>query len=464
MPFVPVVNFWSTQSSISLDELRAANDREELWYTDADNQVVADLLGHGARPNTSDAEAVKTAVREVDGVIGLLRATELDLSVRALAVDGASLFGNDRITDLTQWPLTARVETSAAWDQSASWTLVSVGDIMLDRGVITHVNAAGGDKQYLFDGGTSRVTRLRCCSFFGYTYPDVERTGNRGLVREMLTEADLTLGNLESGVLHNAPHHADPEGFQFTADSTWMPVLARNGFDIISTANNHSRDAGIRGMSTAIESITDAGMVPIGSGVGADAASPRYVNVNGVRVAFIACNAITGSPGVPGDGVVGSLHCKKGPVGESIREARRNADVVLVVPHWGIEYEQPASYQYELSQQWIDAGADMIIGAHSHFPGGIYEYNGRVSLLSLGNFIFDQDFRQTTLMGLVVEATFNGAVPVQMRVHPLLNVDAQPNLANPETDGQWAFDIMKWQSRRLDWGGTPPDFDGYPMR
>jgi len=88
-------------------------------------------------------------------------------------------------------------------------------------------------------------------------------------------------------------------------------------------------------------------------------------------------------------------------------------------------------------------------------------------MLSMGNFIFDQDFRQTTLQGLVVETTWYGNKPAQIWVHPLLNVDAQPNFADPNTDGQWAFDVMKWQSEpgKLDWGGSPaPNFGNTPPK
>jgi len=109
----------------------------------------------------------------------------------------------------------------------------------------------------------------------------------------------------------------------------------------------------------------------------------------------------------------------------------------------------------------------MIIGSHNHFPGGIYDYNGHVAMLSMGNFIFDQTFRQTTLQGLVVETTWYGSKPAQIWVHPLLNVDSQPNFADPNGDGQWAFEVMKWQSvpGKLDWGGTPaPDFGNTPPK
>lgn len=253
MPFVPVINFWSTRDLISLDELRGEYRAGRVWVADSDDEAVSSLLGESGfnRSAALDAAAVIAAVKE--GALGILRATDLHPSVRALAIDEVSLFGNDRISDVNEWPLLATVETAEPWDQAATWTLVAVGDMMFDRLVIDHLNDAGGDKQHLFDGGTSRVTRLRCCSHFGYQYPDVERTGDRGLVRAMLTGADLTIGNMESGVLYGAPHHPDPRGFRFTADASWMPVLADNGFDVLSMANNHARDGGVRGIREGIQ-------------------------------------------------------------------------------------------------------------------------------------------------------------------------------------------------------------------
>ena len=461
MPFVPVVNFWSTRNSISLDDLRAAAASGELWVADDDGAVYEALGAPGfARSQPVDAAAVIAAVK--DGGIGVLRATDLVPSVRALGIGGVNLFGEGRISDIGQWPLTATVQSGAQWDQSKNWVLVSAGDIMGDRGVRTAVEATGKGPSYLFDGGTSKVDRLKCCSYFNYTYPVVSRTGNSGAVEKMIQGADFAMANLETGVLPNPPLH--PTGFTFTTDPSYLQAVKDGGFDYLSNANNHSKNGGAKGLSTAMSTLDQLGILHAGAGVGPEAAAqPAITTINGETVAIISCDAIArGYWAKPGQ--VGTNSCREGSVSQTIHQIRDSVDVIIVFPHWGIEYEQPAAYQYDLSREWIDAGADMIIGAHNHFPGGIYDYNGHVAMLSMGNFIFDQDFRQTTLMGLVVETTWNGNKVAQIWVHPLLNVDAQPNFADPATDGQWAFDIMKWQSKGLDWGGTPAPFSGYPFR
>ncbi|CAN5766361.1 hypothetical protein BH24CHL5_BH24CHL5_06090 [soil metagenome] len=347
------------------------------------------------------------------------------------------------------WPLNASVASTEAWDQAASWTLVAAGDIMLDRGVAEQTTILGKGADYLFDGGTARVTRVRCCSFFNYPYPDVERTGNGGLVRELLTGADLTMANLETAVLVDAPYHEG--GFTFTADASLLPALADAGFDLLSLANNHSRDAGERGIRTAIEQLSALGIAHAGAGEGAAVFEPAYVEANGNTVAVIACNAIRGGGSVePAPGRVQSMSCNDGSVARSVRAAREGADVVIVFPHWGVEYyPKPRAYQRRLAAEWTTAGADMIVGAHSHFPGGMEDIDGRLVFYSLGNFIFDQDFRQATMMGLVPEMTFNGSRLVQVRLHATLIVDAQPNLADPDGDAQFAYDLVREGSRGL---------------
>ncbi len=470
MPFVPVINFWSTRTSMPMAELKAALGGSTDKYStivvpadDADALAAAAGVTLGSNVERSSVDDVIAAAKA--GGLGFLRATDVGPSVRALGIDDLNLFGEQRIKDIAQWPLSATVQSSVTWDQSKSWVLVSAGDIMGDRGVRTAVEASGKGPSYLLDGGTSKVDRIKCCSFFNYQYPVVSRTGNAGAVQKVVSGADFAMANLETGVLPNAPYHA--QGFTFTTDPSYLQVIKDFGFDLVSNANNHSKNGGAKGLSTAMSTLDELGILHAGAGVGPEAAAqPVITDINGEKVAIIACDAIAhGYWAKPGQ--VGTNSCKEGSVTRTIHQVRDSVDVIIVFPHWGIEYEQPVAYQFALSREWFDAGADMVIGAHNHFPGGIYDYNGHVAMLSMGNFIFDQSFRQTTLQGLVVETTWNGSKVAQIWVHPLLNVNTQPNFADPNTDGQWAYDVMKWQSEpgKLDWGGSaPPTFGKTPPK
>ena len=82
-------------------------------------------------------------------------------------------------------------------------------------------------------------------------------------------------------------------------------------------------------------------------------------------------------------------------------------DALFVMPHWGIEYERekPSAQQRQEAHALIDAGADVIIGAHPHVIQPIELYQDKPIFYSLGNFIFDQYFSQETMEGLAVGVT-----------------------------------------------------------
>jgi poly-gamma-glutamate capsule biosynthesis protein CapA/YwtB (metallophosphatase superfamily) len=447
MPFVPVAGFWTTAESISRAELLSiAGGREQLVVMAADAEAIGALLGidPGNWTQVASLEELEAALTRA---IGIVRITEVTPRVHALALDGVSLFGVDRVRDLAEWPLLARVSADAGWDQSASWTWVAAGDVMMDRGVALAVREHGGDGDYLFDGGTARVTGTKCCSFFGFDYPTTERTGNAGAVRDLLTSADLATANLESAVLVNAPYHA--KGFTFTADASLLDAVDRAGFDFMSMGNNHIRNAGPRGIRTAAEQLDLRGISHSGAGRGDASGEPGYVDVNGLRVAIISCDAIIGG-WTAGPEKFGTFNCRHSDVVGRIQEVRPNADVVVVFPHWGHEYHpKPADYQRRMAASWFDAGADLVIGAHSHIAGAVEEIDGHMVFYSMGNLVFDQDFRQSTMMGVVPEMTFNGTTLVQVQLHATLIVDSQPNLCAAEDGGQFVFDQMREASDAL---------------
>jgi poly-gamma-glutamate capsule biosynthesis protein CapA/YwtB (metallophosphatase superfamily) len=454
MPFVPVVGFWSTESSISRDQLEDALTGESSRFPSilvpaGDEDAIAGALGVTLASNVRSGTAAEIRQAAADGALGLMRAIDVTPAVHALALDGVSLFGNERLATIAEWPLKATVDAPHAWDQAASWTLVAGGDILLDRGVARQVTNLGKGVDFPFDGGDARITRLRCCSQFGYEYPITQRTGNRGAMREMLSGADIAMANLESAVLENAPFH--DHGFTFTGDVRLLTGIDNAGIDFLSLANNHIGNGGRRGITTAMDELDRLGIAHGGAGRDEAAASqPTYLEVNGFTLAMLPCDAIARGFWSRGE-EVGSQGCQRDSLVEQIRNAAAAADVVVVFPHWGREYRaRPVAYQRALAAEWVDAGADLVIGGHSHWAGGIEDIDGNLVFYSLGNFVFDQDFSQPTMMGVVLELTFAGDRLAQAWLHPTLILNqAQPNFADPLGDGEFVIDQMRAGSEGL---------------
>ena len=87
-----------------------------------------------------------------------------------------------------------------------------------------------------------------------------------------------------------------------------------------------------------------------------------------------------------------------------IEKAKENCDYLCVYVHWGIERNTtPEDYQKSMAKQYIDAGADAVIGSHPHVLQGIEFYQGKPIFYSLGNFIFNQDIASTMAVQIEID-------------------------------------------------------------
>jgi poly-gamma-glutamate synthesis protein (capsule biosynthesis protein) len=168
-----------------------------------------------------------------------------------------------------------------------------------------------------------------------------------------------------------------------------------------------------------------------------EATAPVVVTAQGVRFAFLGFSAVNAplwaaeaSPGV------GPL--QKEIVGDAIRRAQEQADVVIALPHWGREYQAEISWeQFKAAQEMVEAGAMLVVGNNPHRVQGMETFpNGAVVAYALGNFVFDQEWSdgtQYTLQGVMLRATFRGAQLQGIELIPIHIYDNfQPRLAPPE--------------------------------
>jgi poly-gamma-glutamate capsule biosynthesis protein CapA/YwtB (metallophosphatase superfamily) len=463
MPLVPVVGFWSTDTQIGLDELRGALTGQPGRYDRVvasrdDRDAISAWLG-SALPDSveaGDAEAIRQLVR--NGALGLMRASDVTPAVRALAIGDAALFGEERVPDISAWPLVINVQAplDQAWDQPKTWTLLAGGDMFLDRGVYREIVERGKGVDHPFDGGTARVTGHHCCGEYVTTYPipDIELTGNEGAVRKLTQGADLTIANLENPVPDNWVYH--PHDYVFSGNPEFLQSFVNAGVDYVSMANNHIKDMGTQAIADSRKNLEAAGLAYSGAGKNArEAGEIAYLQAKDTRIAIVACvSGMTGAAALADANTSGGLDCRTRFTVPRIEKARRTADLVIVFAHWGIEYDRkPAELQRQLAQEWVDAGADLILGAHSHVQGAIEEIDGTVVLYSLGNLIFDQNWWTDSSESYLAEMTFAGNQLVQLRLHPFVMVDqAMPALLDPaKDDGKLVLKDTREASDHLDW-------------
>jgi poly-gamma-glutamate capsule biosynthesis protein CapA/YwtB (metallophosphatase superfamily) len=253
-------------------------------------------------------------------------------------------------------------------------------------------------------------------------------------LRDSLAAADITFGNLESPIAHD-PSTAPDSSVLFTAPPAAADALARAGFDIVSTANNHAWDGGRAAVEETMRQLTRAGVRFVGSGLGRDMAEqPVILERHGWRVAFFALTRAWNPAPYTFHSHAGSSYIAWGDTGRlypAIRELKANgrADLVVVSMHGGTEYaDTPPKHMQELARGVVDAGADLVLAHHPHVLQPVVWYKRRPIVQSLGNFVFLQDdpwTRLSAILRVVVTPDRRlrlSAIPVRVGHQPTLAI------------------------------------------
>jgi poly-gamma-glutamate synthesis protein (capsule biosynthesis protein) len=460
VPLVPVTGFWSTERTITRRALaaavagRSAHPRQ-IFVSAVDLASLVAALGVAAGPNVRalPPAKVRAALAKTPNALGLLRAEDVTPDVRALAVDGVALFGEKRIRDLAAWSLLVAEPAAAAlstFEPASLWTLAAGGDVMLDREPYRLAVLQGRGTDYPWDGGTATITARLCCGAPGQAIVVGRRTGNQGAVRALLRGADVALVNLEGPAPDDHAYH--PDGYVFTMDPKLLAGLDRAGIDVVSLANNHILNAGAVGVTQTIRRLDNLGIAHAGAGRNAAAARrPAWLEAAGLRIAFLAHNGVAPRRNATRT-TAGAAPLEIAPIRDDIRAARRaGADVVVVVPHWGREYtDAVTAEQRRIGAGLVAAGADLVLGGHSHWAGPLELVDSRLVVYSLGDLVFDLQHDARSQQGLIAELTFVGRRLAQVDLHPTLILEAsQPNLLDPDGGGDALLRAIRASSAQL---------------
>ncbi|MFP4364025.1 MAG: CapA family protein [Spirochaetia bacterium] len=216
------------------------------------------------------------------------------------------------------------------------------------------------------------------------------------LVLPELLDADISFCNLESPVAFQGVQGREkPEYITMRAAPGTLLALVESGFDVVSLANNHMTDYGPAALLETRENLDVLGITHTGAGSSLETAcAPALLTRENISFAFLAFAeeiwavraADTDTPGI----APYNAELIENQIRSVITEY--NPDYLFVSLHWGYEFDYfPAEYQMRDARQFIDAGADVIIGHHPHVLQGIELYNNGIIFYSLGNFLFDMD-------------------------------------------------------------------------
>ena len=196
---------------------------------------------------------------------------------------------------------------------------------------------------------------------------------------------------------------APDKQFTFRVHPEKVKLMQEMGIDLVTLANNHALDYGRDAMLDTIDTLDHAGIRHVGAGKNlAEARKPDVVELNGRTFAFIGATRVyPEADWAAGTDSAGMFSAYDGgaQLAEEVKAAKQQADYVIAYVHWGIEREEtPNEVQKSIAHRLVDAGADLVVGAHPHVLQGIEYYQGVPIAYSLGNFVFGSSIPSTALL------------------------------------------------------------------
>ncbi|MEM8696768.1 MAG: CapA family protein [Pseudomonadota bacterium] len=254
-------------------------------------------------------------------------------------------------------------------DEPPTYTVIGVGDIMMG----SDWPEPGMDPRVIPGGDPAMVMGTDLVEMFG--------------------AADVVFGNYE-GTIHSSDEDAKTCGnpefcYVFRSPPFHADYLRRAGFTLMSHANNHARDFGESGRNATIANLTRTGIAVAGGDRDGMRIGVQTLE-DGRRVALVAFGH---NPGLL------SVH-DYARVGEMVRAADAQADIVMVSCHIGAEgarydrvtreteiyLEEDRGNPFRFARTAVDAGADIVFCHGPHIPRAVEVYQGRFIAYSLGNF------------------------------------------------------------------------------
>lgn len=223
---------------------------------------------------------------------------------------------------------------------------------------------------------------------------------------QILTEADILMVNHEFPFSDRGLPMPDKQ-YTFRCSPSYVAALNEMGVDVVSLANNHTLDYGKEALTDTFATLDDAGILYGGAGDTVERAEQvQVIEVNGKRYGFLAVSRVIPTMDWKIEySAPGLFSCYDDTrLIELIAEAKKTCDFLAVYPHWGVEYQAyPEDYQVRFAKRWVEAGADLIVGCHTHCLQGASFIDGKPVFYSLGNFMFGREIDRSAVLKVTIQ-------------------------------------------------------------
>ncbi|WP_019153882.1 CapA family protein [Robertmurraya massiliosenegalensis] len=266
-------------------------------------------------------------------------------------------------------------------------------------------------------------------------------------VKNIISTADLAIANFETTTAGDAqPYTGYPV---FNSPDEVIDAIQHAGFDVLTTANNHSLDTGSKGLKRTVEVINTKGLETVGTYSKKPESRILIKEVKGIKIAILSYTEMINSVGTQyaPDELNDMINMMdKDKVIQDIQEAKDSgADLIMAFMHWGNEYEEnPSEKQIEYAELMAQEGVNIILGSHPHViqKSEYIEVGEQKSFViySMGNFISNQ--RMETLSSKN-ELTEDGVI---------VKFDIRKNNETNETTIEQVNYVPTWVYRNMEEG------------
>lgn len=289
------------------------------------------------------------------------------------------------------------------------------GTLEADDGSVPPLSlAVGGD--VCFGLGTADYMAAS-----GPAYPWAE-------IAALLSACDFSVANLEGPLCRSGTPHPDQPTNHIKGDASCAPPMAAAGLDALCLANDHIMDYGSAGLEETLNILSGQDMEGFGAGPSRQVAEQPLVMEadNGARLALVAFCDVAPPSYAAGENSPGISAAASERVAGAVSRAAEEAPYVMAYFHWG-ELSSPyiTARQRELARAAVAAGADLVVGCHSHMVQGMEIWQGVPVIYSLGNLVFSARSSEEW-SGILASCRFADGRLAELEITPLRLDGARP--------------------------------------
>lgn len=230
-----------------------------------------------------------------------------------------------------------------------------------------------------------------------------------------LNSADLVFANLEVPVRVDHTRNEYKNFIHYSLPGPTKDLLKLLNIGCVSLANNHVYDCKMPGLEATINILDELGIYHTGAGWLSKHVEPSIIYVDGIKIAFMAYVDKRTNPKTEHYSELLINYFNLEDVISNIINIKDKVDKIIISIHWGIDYSNFYTIdQQQSARKLIEAGADIVMGHHSHTIQPYEMIDNKfifysLGQLSFGDFLWNDKLRalrKKTKLGMIAMVSF----------------------------------------------------------